>query len=142
MVRGSLVAVGIVFAGVSIRALVALQSTSSGGDGFLTGGAYLLWGALVVLSLGAAGLGVALPSVFGGDDSLGFGRQQRRVLRIAGSTLVLGALAGAAGVFLNSFFGILSSLLVLLLGVLGVCTALVWRLGEALRRRIGRPDGG
>lgn len=123
---------------VAIRALVTIPPAPPGSDGFVTGGAYLLWGALSVLSLGVAGFGVALPTFLGADDALGFNRHQRGLLKVAGWTLTGGLLAGGVGLAANSFFGMLLSLVVVLLGVLGVCSALAWRLVEVVQRRLRR----
>lgn len=139
-VRLALVVVGLGLAAVAGRALVAASSAGDG-DGFVTAGAVLLWGSLVVLSLGVAGVGVALPAVLGATDSLGggigFDGRQRRFLRAAGLTVGGGVAVGVAGVGANSFVGILLSLGVILLGVLGVCSAVAWRLGGAVLRRLG-----
>lgn len=135
-VRLVLVGGGVGLSAVAVRALLSVPPASSGGDGFVTGGAYLLWGALSVVSAGFVGFGVALPTLLRADDSLGFDHAQRVVLKLSGSILVSGVVAGGVGLAANSLFGMLLSLLVVLCGVLGVCLVVGWRLGEVVHRRL------
>jgi hypothetical protein len=140
--RAGFVTVGVGAAVLSAFSLATMPPEPPGSDGFVSGGALLVWGALLVLSLGLAGFGVALPSLVGAGDALGFDRLQRWTLAAAGGTLVAGAGLGVAGLHANSFVSMVVALLVVALGVFGVCVVLAWRLGEATWARLGVGDDG
>jgi hypothetical protein len=117
--RGSLVLVA------ALYALVENATTPERGDGFVTGLAWFVWTAVA----GVAGLGAALPALFGGD---GLTTGQRRLLLGGGGAVLLGFLVGLPGVVLNSFVAFLFAGLTITLGVGVVCTAFVRRVGEAV----------
>jgi hypothetical protein len=129
--RGSLVLVGLGLLGIALYALVGNATTPAVGDGFVTGLAWFVWTAVAVVALGVAGLGAALPALFGGD---GLTTGQRRLL-LGGGGVLLGFLVGLSGVVLNSFVAFLLAGLTIILGVGVVCTAFVWRVGEAVYDR-------
>jgi hypothetical protein len=132
--RGSLVLVGLGLLGIALYALVENATTPARGDGFVTGLAWFVWTAVAVVALGVAGLGAALPALFGGD---GLTTGQRRLLLGGGVIVLFGFLVGLSGVVLNSFVAFLLAGLTIVLGVGVVCTAFVWRIGEAVYDRSG-----
>ena len=141
-VRFALVAGGTVVAGAVLYSLLTLPPEPPGGEGFVTGLAYVFGGFIVVFALGAAGLGVVLPTVLGADDPLGFGRYQRGLLKVAGGCFVGGFLVGAALALAVAFqAGLFFWLTAILLGVLAVCVVVAWRLGEVARDALVRAAG-
>jgi hypothetical protein len=139
--RAVLVGGGLLFAVGVAYTLLTLEQPPPGSDGFVTGLAYVFGGAVLLLALGATGLGVALPSILGTDDALGFGRSQRLVLKAAGVLFVGGFLVGVGVAATVGFqFGLLSWFVAIVFGVLAVGVALGWRLVEAVVSRVHNPD--
>jgi hypothetical protein len=131
--RVVLVGGGGAVAAVVLFGLATMPSPPPGSDGFLSGLAYIFGSVVVVLALGAAALGVALPSLLGADDRLGFGRWQRRLLKGAGALFGGGLLVGfAVGSATEMQYGFFVWLLVLFLAVLVVVATVGWRLGEVV----------
>lgn len=143
-VRSVLVVGGIALVAGTLYVLLSISPGPPDGDGFVTGMAYLVWGVILVVSLGVTGLGFVLPAVLGADDPLGFNASQLWLLKVAGVLLVGGFLFNvgvtlAVGIEL----GLILWLGTVVLGVFGVFTALAWRLGEVISGRLGRvTDGG
>lgn len=134
-IRVGLVAVG---AGLGLLSLVTLVTIPPAtGDGFVTGGAYLVWGMLTVVGFGVCGIGIALPVVVGMPDSLGFSTGQRTLLKGAVVAVAGGLVGFVAGVATNSFLAMVLALLVVVGGIAGVATGMLWRLGSALVARAG-----
>ncbi|SDM48056.1 hypothetical protein SAMN04487949_1806 [Halogranum gelatinilyticum] len=125
-----------------VYSLATLPPAPPGSDGFVTGGAYLWGGVALVLTLGITGVGIVLPAVFGGDDLFGFGEHQRLLLKAAAACFGGGfVVAAGVAVAVDFLVGVLVFFLAVLLGFLGVGSALCWRLGEialiGLRKRNG-----
>lgn len=124
---GGLVAVG---AGVELATIPPAPPES---EGFVTGLAYIFGGVILVVALGVAALGVALPSMLGVDDGLGFGRWQRLALKGAGALLGGGFLVAVGLAATVGFqFGAFAFLVAVAVGVLVVVGTVGWRLGEVL----------
>jgi hypothetical protein len=136
VVRGSLVLAGLGLLGVALYALVENATTPARGDGFVTGLAWLVWTGVAVVAVGVAGLGGALPALLGVDGGDGLTTGQRRLLLGGGVVVLLGFLVGLAGFVLNSFVAFVLAALTIPLGVGLVCTAFVWRIGEAIHARV------
>jgi len=134
--RGSLVLVGLGLLGVAGYALLQNATTPAQGDGFVTGLAWLVWTGVAVVAVGIAGLGAALPALLGVDGGDGLSRGQKRFLLLGGAVILLGFLVGLAGFVLNSFAAFVLAGLTIPLGVGVVCTAFVWRVGEAVHARM------
>lgn len=131
--RVVLVVGGVGFAVATVLALASMEPAPPDSEGFVTGLAYVFGSVIVVLAVGAAGLGVALPSIVGADDSLGFTGGQRVLLKAAGVLGAGGFLLGlAVGLASELQFGFLLWLVTIVLGVLVVCLAVFWRLAEAI----------
>lgn len=132
----------VVVIGLGLAALAGVSLLSSGGapagDGFVSSGALLVNGTVAVVGLGLAGVGVALPSLVGAGDSLGFSRHQRRLLVASAATVGGGVAIGFFFVSQNAFFGILLGVFVVFLGACGVALAVAWRGAEVLDGRLGR----
>jgi hypothetical protein len=140
-VRGyALAAVRVVLVGggglVGLGVLVGLATMPPpppGSDGFVSGLAYIFGGAIAVFALGAAALGVALPTLLGTDDRLGFGRFQRLALKAAGALFGGGLLVGLAfGLATEMQFGVFVWLVAILLSIVVVVATVGWRLGEVV----------
>lgn len=131
--RVVLVVAGLGVVAATVLTLVSMPPSPPESDGFVRGLAWIFGSVIVVLALGAAALGVALPSILGTDDSLGFGRGQRVLLKAAAVLGGGGFLLGLAVGFTSELqFGFLVWLSTIVLGVLVVCLAVVWRLAEAV----------
>ncbi|WP_348609646.1 hypothetical protein [Halobaculum rarum] len=131
-VRFVLVSVGVGVFALAVRGFLTILSAAADGEGFVSGGALLLWSALAILSMGVAGFGIALPSMIGNSDPSKTGSHPRRVLKTGSLVLVVGGVAFVTSVFANAFFGMLFSLLVVLSGVLVVCLGIAWSLAKFL----------
>lgn len=132
-IRFVLVVGGIVFAVGSIYAVLTIPPPPPDSDGFATGMAYLVGGVILVVSLGVTGLGVTLPAMLGTDDPLGFNDYQRWILKIGGVFFVGGFLVNVVvALALGLETGLILWFGTILVGVLAVCLALAWRLGEVL----------
>ncbi|MGM0592447.1 MAG: hypothetical protein ACQETI_12640 [Halobacteriota archaeon] len=139
VVRFVLVAAGAVLSVGTIYTLVTIPPAPPGSDGFVTGMAYLFGGIILVLSLGATGLGIALPTLVGANDPLGFNRYQRGILKVASVCFVGGFLAAVVVAVASRFeLGMFVLFAGIVFGVFAVCIALAWRLGEAGWAAIGR----
>lgn len=137
--RCILIVGGIVFTGGTIYALITIPPAPPNSEGFATGMAYLFGGVILILSLGATGLGFALPTIVGADDPLEFNRYQRWILKGAGAFFVGGFFVGvAAAIGVGFSFGLLVWFATILLGAITVCFALVWRVGEVTRDTLAR----
>jgi len=142
-VRFALAAVGAILAVGAVVALLRVPPPPPGSDGFPAGMAFLFGGLVFILGLGTTALGLALPSVLGTDDVLGFGRTQRLLLQAAGFCLVGGLFGGVGGAFALGFgIGVLVFLAGVLLSVVPVSIALAWRLGEVVYSALGRVRAG
>ncbi|MFB6123012.1 MAG: hypothetical protein ABEJ78_06105 [Haloferacaceae archaeon] len=143
IVRAVLVGGGALVSAGAVYALATVPQPPPGSDGFATGMAYIVGSVVLVLALGATGLGVALPSMLGADDAAGFGPSQRLVLKGAGACFLGGLLVGVVVAAVVGFqFGLLAWFLAILLGVGGVGVALAWRLVEVVVGRVRRAGEG
>ena len=142
------VRVAFVIAGVGVAATTVVwlaQMPPPRGDGFATGMAAILGGLLIVASLGVAAVSVALPSVLGLDDPLGFGRYQRPALKAAGVLLVGGLVVGLTLGYLGRLAeGLVLLVLCVVLAAVVAAATLAWRVAELAverfqTRRAGTP---
>jgi hypothetical protein len=125
-----------------VYSLATLPPAPPGSDGFVTGGAYLWGGVVLVFTLGITGVGFVLPTVFGGDDLFGFGEYQRLLLKAAAVCFGGGfVVAAVVAVTVEFLVGVLLLFLVLLLGFLGVGGALSWRLAEVVLTKVRERNG-
>jgi len=140
----------LVFTGVVVTVAVlysfSTMPTAASGEGFVRGLSYLFGSVFFVLALGGAGLGIALPSLLGAEDTLAFDRWQRRCLQGAGGLFVVGFVVGlATGLLTQLQFGLFLWLVATILAVLVVSCVLIWRLFEvfvtALVRLIAAETG-
>ena len=132
-VRAVLAVAGVGVAALTVRALASMPPPPPGSDGFAHGMAGLVGGLVIVLSLGVAALGVALPALVGRDDPLGFNRWQRLGLKAAGALVVGGLAVGLVlGFVVGLQWGLVLWLGLVVLATLGVGAVLAWRLGEAV----------
>lgn len=137
--RALLVASGLLVAGGTVYGLATMPAPPAGSDGFVTGLAYLFGSVVVVLGLGAASLGVVLPTAVGVDDPAGFGRGQRLLLKAAAGLIGGGLLLGLAFGFATELqFGLFLWLAFVVLGVLVVLVAIGWRSLEVAVAMAGR----
>lgn len=142
-VRLVLVVAGVGVAVLTVQALASMPPPPPDSDGFAHGMAGLVGGLVLVVSLGLAALGVALPALVGRDDPLGFNRWQRLGLRAAGGLVVGGlALGLALGFVVGLQWGLLLWLGLVVVATLAVGAVLAWRLGEAVVRLAARAVGG
>lgn len=138
-VRVVLGVAGLGVAAATILALVTLPPAPPNSEGFVRGLTYVFGVVIVVLALGAAGLGVALPSMLGTDDVLGFSAGQRLLLKGAAALVGGGFLLGLAVGFATELqYGFLLWLVIVVLAVLVVCVAVLWRLAAAVVRVLAR----
>lgn len=139
VVRTVLVVIGAGGALLVAYSLATMPAPPPDSDGFIHGGALLYGGIIVVLGLGMAALGVALPTLVGTADPLGFGRWQRRVLKAALVVAGGGLLVGLAVGFLTELqFGLGFWFLCIVLAIGLVCIGVLWRLGEAVVGTVSR----
>lgn len=142
--RAVLVGGGLFVAGGIVYGLATMPPDPPESDGFVTGAAYFFGTIVFVLALGAAGLGLALPSLLGADDPLGFGRWQCRLFKAAGVLAGGGFLLGLAfGLVTELQYGFFLWLLTVFLGILVVCLAVGWRLLQVVVSVLARvlPSG-
>lgn len=131
----------LVLTGLGIAAFMSYQifliQPSAGGDGFVTGAAYIFYTAIVIVALGMAGAGVALQTVFGPPGLLDFNAHQRRLVTAAGVCILGGAILAIAVAIVvgNAFTGFTVWLGAIVLGVLLLCVASGWRLVDFVRVR-------
>lgn len=131
-VRALLVVVGVAVAAATVHSLATMPPAPPDSDGFVHGMAFFFGSIIVIFALGAAGLGVVLPSVLGTDDRLGFGGGQRALLKTAGGFFAGGFLLGLLfGLVTELQFGLFLWLFAIVLGVILICAAVAWRLLEA-----------
>lgn len=122
-----------------IHALLTIPPAPPNSDGFVTGAAYLWGGTALVATLCVTGVGVVLPTVFGGNGVLGFTRHQRTVLKAAASCFGGGVLvAVVAAVTVEFLIAVLVLSLAILLGFLLVTVALCWRFAEVVLAKLNR----
>ncbi|WP_336337081.1 hypothetical protein [Haloarcula brevis] len=145
-IRAVLVLTGVVVTVAVLYSLSTMPTAPPSGTGFVRGLSYLFGSVLFVLALGGAGLGIALPSLLGAEDTLAFDRWQRRCLQSAGGLFVGGFVVGlGVGLLTELQFGLLLWLVAVVLGVLVVSCVVVWRLFEvfvtALVRLIAAETG-
>ena len=113
------------------------------GDGFAHGMAALVGGLILVASLGVAAASVALPSVVGLRDPLGFDRHQRLALKGAGVLLGGGFVGSVAATVLGHLLdGLIFLFLSVVLAAVVVGATLVWRLAAAVVGRLRPPQTG
>lgn len=137
--RGVLVGGGLLVAAGIVYGLATMPPDPPNSDGFVTGAAYLFGTIVFVLAVGAASLGVVLPTLLGADDPLGFGRWQRRLLKAAAALGGVGFLVGLAfGLLTQLQYGFLLWLVFVFLGTLAVCLAVGWRLLEVVASALAR----
>jgi len=130
-VRALLVAAGVVVAVATVYSVVSMPAPPPGSEGFAQGMAYVFGTAIVVFAISAAALGMALPSLLGTDDALGFSYWQRRSLQAAGGLVVAGFAGGLVVALATAIhWGFLVLVAALVLAVPVVCCTLVWRLGQ------------
>lgn len=132
-VRFLLVGGGLLVAGGTVYGLATMPPAPPNGDGFVEGLAYLFGSMIVALGLGAATVGLVLPTALGADDPIGFGRGQRLLLKGAG--LVVGGgflVALAVGIYTELQFGLLLWLALLPIAAVVAALAVIWRGLEAL----------
>lgn len=137
-VRVALV-VGVGIAAAAVLELAAMPLPR--GDGFAHGMAAIIGGAVIVLTLGLAAIGVGLPAVLGFDDPLGFNRWQRLALKGAGVPMGGGIVVLAYGVVTNLGSGIVLGLGSVALAICVVCATLVWRFVAVFVRLLFRAVG-
>lgn len=132
-VRVVLVGGGLLVAAGTVYGLATMPSSPPAGDGFVQGLAYLFGAMIVAVALGAATLGIVLPSALGTADPIGFGRGQRLLLKGAGGIIGVGFLVAlAVGLLTELQFGLLLWLALLSLAALVAALAVLWRVAEAL----------
>lgn len=139
IVRVSFVAVGAGGAVLVASGLATMPAPPPNSDGFVRGGALLYGGILIVLGLGLAAIGVALPTIVGADDPLGFTWPQRLLLKgalgLIGGGLVLGLVVG---LLIGFQFGIALWLVCLIVAVCLVCLTVIWLLSETALRKLSQ----
>ncbi|GCF14845.1 hypothetical protein Harman_27800 [Haloarcula mannanilytica] len=145
-IRAVLVLTGAVVTVAVLYSFSTMPTASGSGDGFVRGLSYLFGSVFFVLAVGGAGLGIALPSLLGAEDTLAFDRWQRRCLQGAGGLFVVGFVVGlATGLLTQLPFGLFLWLVATILAVLVVSCVLIWRLFEvfvtALVRLIAAESG-
>lgn len=145
-IRAVLVLTGAVVTMAVLYSFSTMPTASSSSEGFVRGLSYLFGSVFFILALGGAGLGIALPSLLGAEDTLAFDHWQRRCLQGAGGLFVGGFLVGlATGLLTELQFGLLVWLVAIVFAVLVVSCVLIWRLFEvfvtALVRLIAAETG-
>lgn len=142
-VRAAFVALGVGAAAATVLGLASMPPPPPESDGFVRGMAVIAGGAITVLSLGLAALGVSLPALLGRDDPLGFGRWQRRALKGAGVLVAGGAVVGLAfGLATELQYGVVLWFGLAAVAICVVCATLAWRLAGALLGLLSRTLGG
>ena len=138
-VRVVLVVAGVGIATATVLKLAAMPPPPPDSDGFAHGMAAMIGGIIIVLTLGVAAVGVALPTLLGREDPLGFGGRQRLALKVSGALIGGGIVVALAyGLVTKLQNGIVLWFGFVLLAVCVVSATLVWRLVEVLVRLLAR----
>ena len=142
-VRAILVGLGVAVATLTVNELASMPPPPPESDGFAHGMAAIFGGLIVVTSLGVSAVGVALPTLIGRDDPLGFTRWQRLALKVAVLLIGGGLLVGlAVGVVTELQYGIVLWLGLVFVATVVVCATLVWRVVQGVVRLAMRTAGG
>lgn len=142
VVRSVLVVIGVVVAAQSVHSLATMPPPPPESDGFVRGLALFFGTVKIVFALGLAAVGVALPTLLGADDPLGFGRWQRHALKGAVLVIAAGFVLGLAyGSVTEMQFGAFLWLFSIAVAVFTVAATMAWRLAAVVVRTVYRTLG-
>ena len=116
---------------LTVRYLASMPPPPPESDGFAHGMAAALGGGIMLLSLGLATFTIVTPTLLGRDDSFGFNRRQRVVLKAAGGLVGLGVVIAVV----TGLDGVVLLLGLLMLAFAAVCAVIGWRFVEVLGER-------
>ncbi len=129
--RSILIIIGFIGATILIYSLATLPQPPENSEGFVTGLAYFFGTIFTILFLGLISIGIALPTLLGQEDILGFNQYQRWLLIGTGIIIGLGLLFGFLLAILVGFqLGFLILLIALFISIFPSLLAIIWLILE------------